>query len=422
MAGKKQTATMELAIGATIIAAVIILIVMLMAWGNSTSFLSRHYLVVVNMTNVGGLKEGAPVKLGGLQIGKVASIKIRPGATDLEIILNIDEKQLLPKDSTAKVSTAGLVGDAFMEVIPGHSADTIRRASTVAEAERLESSPLPDMSEILVKFNTLGDQLIILMNNVNDIAGDVQFRKSVKSLAVNMDAVTYQANLILQRSQSVIDNIETASQNVATLSTTLKDSVEKVTDDIERITETALGVADDAKSTIENLNSTITDIRSGVNRTINDAEFTAHLKNIAKNSDEISTRIAGRLNSVDEMVDNLNSISADLKVVTAKVREITTPIQSAAVADAVNAMSGAITSLGEVVERIKAEPVLALSVNKAADRIVKSKFDEMSRQPHLKSADAQLQEINRWVRESMRRGYMEDPGFDYHERPYVLDR
>jgi phospholipid/cholesterol/gamma-HCH transport system substrate-binding protein len=71
MAGRKSTATMELAIGATIIAGVIILVVMLMAWGNSTSLLGRHYRVVVNMTNVGGLKEGAPVKMGGFQIGRV---------------------------------------------------------------------------------------------------------------------------------------------------------------------------------------------------------------------------------------------------------------------------------------------------------------------------------------------------------------
>ncbi|MCC8189561.1 MAG: MlaD family protein, partial [Planctomycetes bacterium] len=237
MAGRKQTATMELAIGASIIAAVIILIVMLMAWGNSSSILGSHYRVVVNMVNVGGLKEGAPVKMGGFQIGRVASIQIRPGGTDMEIVLDIDESRSLPRDSTAKVSTAGLVGDAFMEIIPGTSAESLRRAATVAEADRLESSPLPDLSELFVKVNEFGDQLTILTTNLNDIVGDPEFRRNVKSLATNMDALSYQANLILQRGQVVMDSIEKvaanaekAAENVASLSVTLNESVARVTD------------------------------------------------------------------------------------------------------------------------------------------------------------------------------------------------
>ncbi len=440
MAGRKSTATMELAIGATIIAGVILLIVMLMAWGNSSSLLGRHYRIVVDMSNVGGLKEGAPVKMGGFQIGRVASIRMKQGATDMEIVLDIDEDRLVPRGSTAKVSTAGLVGDAFMEIIPSKSSERVRRASTVAEAERLDSSPLPDMSELFTQVSQFGEQLTILTNNLNDIIGDNQFRKNIKSLAVNMDAVAYQANLILQRGQNVIDNIETATQNVVVLSNTLKDKVEVVTDEVHQITgkvydiadranqtldqlsDRALTIADRTEETLENLNGGITDIRRGVNATIGNEEVAADLASSIKNINVISEGLAQRREEIDTLIRNLNSISVDMGSVSGRVREITTNIEPASVATTLNTLSGAIASMTDVVNKIKSEPVLALSVNKAADRIVKMKFDEMAKQSQYKSADATLDEINRWVREAMRRGYLHDPAFSYTDRPYVLDK
>ena len=442
MAGRKSTAAMELAIGATIIAGVIILIVMLMAWGNSSSILGRHYRLVVNMSNVGGLKEGAPVKMGGFQIGRVASIQIQPGGTDMEIVLDIDENRLLPQGSTAKVSTAGLVGDAFMEILPGKSADMLKRASTVADAERLDSSPLPDLSELFTKVNAFGDQLTILTANLNDIVGDVQFRKSLKSMAVNVDAVSYQANLILQRGQVVVDNIETASRNVSQLSGALKGSVEKITGDVEKITSSALGIADTAKETIveaktalggvaetistvkeavENINGGVTDARNAVNNTIGNPQFANDLRRTIANINAVTGLVAKRHDAMDSLITNLDVVMGNLREVSAHVKGITGGMDPQTIPDTLHSLTGAIASMTEVVEQIKKEPVLALSINKAADRIVKMKFDEMAKTQHLRTSDAVLDEINRWVRESMQRGRFLDPSYTENARPYVMD-
>lgn len=529
MAGRKSTASMELAIGATIIAGIIILVVMLMAWGNKSSLLGRHYRLVVNMKNVGGLKEGAPVKMGGFQIGRVATIQIQPGGTDMEIVLDIDENRILPKGSTAKVSTAGLVGDAFMEIVPGTSAEMIKRATTVADAERLESSPLPDMSELMAKVADFGDQLTILTTNLNDIVGDLQFRRSLKSMAVNLDAVSYQSNLILQRGQSVVDNVELASQNIAKLSDTLRDSVEKVTedvvgltsklnDDIGKLTTSALEISEKAKGTIdkvdgaldtaqttivdvkdavavaktaltgatdaiadvrdtistaktaietvkdtvdiakgtmstidsaavtarsavenvndavtlakgtvtkatdaiENISGGVTEARAAINNTIGNEQFAADLRQTIQNVNHVTASLAGRREAIDQLLGNVGGLSEDLRTVAQHVKGITGNIEPTALSNTLTTLNAAIASMTEVVEKIKKEPVLALSMNKAADRIVKMKFDEMARQPHLRTSDGALEEINRWTQQSMGQGYLQDPAFPQTTRPYVL--
>ncbi len=436
MAGRKQTATMELAIGATIIAGIIILIVMLMAWGNTTSFLGRHYRVVVNMTNVGGLKEGAPVKMGGFQIGRVATIQIRPGGTDMEIVLDIDENRILPKGSTAKVSTAGLVGDSFMEIIPGKLAGTIKRAATIADAERLESSPLPDLSELFTKVNAFGDQLTTLTTNLNDIIGDEQFRKNVKSLAVNIDAVSYQANLILQRGQNVVDHIETATQNISELTVTLKGSVTNLTervgevadtvkdtvDQVKHIADNAKTLVDGAEKAVANLDGGITDARRAINNSIGKPEVAANLSESIKNLRTISDGIAQRREAIGNLLDNLGTASGNLKEIVAAIDPATVRSSLNSISTALGTASGAVNTLTEVVEEIKKEPVLALSINKAADRIVKMKFDEMSKQPQFRTSDEVLKEINRWFNENMKRGYMTDPAYPYDNRPYTMNR
>ncbi len=595
MAGRKSTAAMELAIGATIIAGIIILIIMLMAWGNSSSILARHYRVIVNMPNVGGLKEGAPVKMGGFQIGRVASIQIRPGGTDMELVLDIDENRLLPAGSTAKVSTAGLIGDAYLEIMPGQSAEMVKRSTTIADAQRLASIPSGDISEVLAKVNAFGDQITVLTNNLNDIVGDAQFRQNLKSLANNLDNVTYQTNLILQRGQSVIDNIDAASQNVAKLTDVLRESVVKVTGDVEKITDAALSIAEEvklnlgdvkevvdgakkamtgvnevvakagesmttvqetlttakdgvktlvdtatdsmhkandavatAKATLEsaktgvehilakatdsmdkvnetivvakdgvnhivqkatdsmdrvnetivvakdgvghivqkatdsmdrvnetvvavkdnvttvlhnandtmatiktsaekmpalmeNVHAGVTDARNAVANTIGNPALGQDLRQTIANVNQVTGLLASRRDATEQLITNLAGLSGDLRGIAGQVKGITGGIDPGLIPATLGSLNMAIRSMTEVVDQIKKEPVLALSINKAADRIVKIKFDELAKNPAIRTSDQLLQEINRWVNEGMNRGYFRDPAYTYSARPYVVE-
>jgi ABC-type transporter Mla subunit MlaD len=313
-----------------------------------------------------------------------------------------------------------------MEIVPGKSAETLRRATDLADAERLESSPLPDMSELMTKVNNFGDQLNILTTNLNDIVGDLQFRKALKSMAVNLDNVSYQANLILQRSQGVVDNIELASQNVSTLSAVLKDSVEKATADVVGITASAKATIDnintgvaDAKNLIGNIDAGVTDARKAVNATIGNPDVAKNLTGAIANINSVTGLLAERNDATEQLIDNLSALSGDLKAVSAHVRAITGDIDPASVSKTINSLNAAIASMTGMVEKVKSEPVLALSINKAADRIVKMKFDEMAKQ-QIRTSDNTLKEINRWIRENMNQGYFTDPAYSYEVRPYAL--
>lgn len=104
-----------------------------------------RYQVLGRFSNVGDLKKGAPVKVAGVTIGKVASIKLADYFGEAE--LAIDRKVALPKDTIASIATAGLLGDAYVSLSPG-AADT-----DLHEGDRItHTEPALNVADLLGRY------------------------------------------------------------------------------------------------------------------------------------------------------------------------------------------------------------------------------------------------------------------------------
>lgn len=85
------------------------------------------YTVKARFTNVGQLKERAPVKIAGVRIGSVQSITLEPQRLDALVVLSIDKQfDQIPEDSSAAVFTSGLLGDQYIAIRPGGSPNMLR--------------------------------------------------------------------------------------------------------------------------------------------------------------------------------------------------------------------------------------------------------------------------------------------------------
>lgn len=85
------------------------------------------YTVKAHFTNVGQLKERAPVKIAGVRIGSVKSIKLEPQQLDALVELSISKKfDQIPDDSSAAVFTSGLLGDQYIALRPGGSPEMLQ--------------------------------------------------------------------------------------------------------------------------------------------------------------------------------------------------------------------------------------------------------------------------------------------------------
>ncbi|MGN6328082.1 MAG: outer membrane lipid asymmetry maintenance protein MlaD [Rhodanobacter sp.] len=85
------------------------------------------YTVKANFTNVGTLSVGAPVKMAGVVIGSVQSVRADPVQLNARVVLAIDKRyDAIPDDSAAAVFTSGLIGTQYVAIQPGGSPDMLK--------------------------------------------------------------------------------------------------------------------------------------------------------------------------------------------------------------------------------------------------------------------------------------------------------
>lgn len=77
------------------------------------------YSVTARFDNIGGLKVRAPIKSAGVTVGRIASISLDPTTFQGLVTLEIEQRFAFPKDTSAAILTAGLLGDQYLGLNPG---------------------------------------------------------------------------------------------------------------------------------------------------------------------------------------------------------------------------------------------------------------------------------------------------------------
>lgn len=80
---------------------------------------AQGYSVTAAFTNIGGLHVGAPVKMAGVQIGRVTGVRLNGQTYEAVVTMKLTSKYKLPMDSSASILTAGLLGAQYVGVTPG---------------------------------------------------------------------------------------------------------------------------------------------------------------------------------------------------------------------------------------------------------------------------------------------------------------
>jgi phospholipid/cholesterol/gamma-HCH transport system substrate-binding protein len=80
---------------------------------------TETYLVLANFDNIGGLKKRAPVKSAGVVVGRVENIGFDTETYEATVTLSIDKRYEFPKDTSAKILTAGLLGEQYVGLAAG---------------------------------------------------------------------------------------------------------------------------------------------------------------------------------------------------------------------------------------------------------------------------------------------------------------
>jgi phospholipid/cholesterol/gamma-HCH transport system substrate-binding protein len=110
-------------VGALVLGALVILGATIFLLGRQEHLWERKVAYPLRFARTNGLQRGAPVSLSGLPIGSVDSLHFSPegGPDYIEVWVRVDADAAsrIRSDTTASIRTLGLLGDKYIELVPG---------------------------------------------------------------------------------------------------------------------------------------------------------------------------------------------------------------------------------------------------------------------------------------------------------------
>ena len=102
---------------------VIFLSVVFLFFGFSTMKLqnSDNYNISALFNRIDGIKIGSDIRMSGIKIGTVASQELDNSSFEAKVLMSIYSKILIPEDSSAKITSDGLLGGNYISIEPGGS-------------------------------------------------------------------------------------------------------------------------------------------------------------------------------------------------------------------------------------------------------------------------------------------------------------
>ncbi|HKE10673.1 MAG TPA: outer membrane lipid asymmetry maintenance protein MlaD [Myxococcota bacterium] len=88
-------------------------------------------VLYADFDQIGGLKSRAPVMIAGVKVGQVGAITLDESMR-AHVKLEIDRKLQLPRDTSAAIQTAGLLGDQFIALEPGADDKFLQSGEVIA--------------------------------------------------------------------------------------------------------------------------------------------------------------------------------------------------------------------------------------------------------------------------------------------------
>jgi phospholipid/cholesterol/gamma-HCH transport system substrate-binding protein len=107
------------------------------------------YEMTASFRSVEGVTVGTDVRLAGVKIGSVTSLRLNPTSFFADATFTVAEGVELPDDTSARISSEGLLGGSFVEILPGGSVTNLEPGAEIEDTQGSVS-----LIELLLKYAT----------------------------------------------------------------------------------------------------------------------------------------------------------------------------------------------------------------------------------------------------------------------------
>ena len=344
MPSQKQLKWSQLRVGLTLLFASITLAVLIFVMSGTGGWFTRKITLRSYFDNAGGLREGAPVRLAGVDIGNVTGIRIvgdKP-TTPVEVTMKVNTKYKfnLRKDSITLLATAGVLGETYVDIDSSTAS-----AAEAKDGDTLAARNQPDIQDVVRASQGTLQNMDALLKRVDRIVAFIESGQGSIGKVIYSPALYDQLNATVAEFKGLVDDIQKGKGSLGPLFTSDEvykkanaalDKLNAMVDELQQGNGTAGKLLKDpelynnANKTVANVRQLTDDINAGkgaLGKMAHDQEFAAKLQTTMNNLAGLSERLekgegtAGMLFKDPALYNNSNQMLVEARELVKSIRE-----------------------------------------------------------------------------------------------------
>jgi phospholipid/cholesterol/gamma-HCH transport system substrate-binding protein len=341
---QKQLKWSQLRVGLTVLIASVTLAVLIFLMSGTGGWFTSKITLRSYFDNAGGLRDGAPVRLAGVDIGNVKGIRVVSGkpATPVEVTMKVNTKYKfnLRKDSITLLSTAGVLGETYVDI------DSVTaKGPEVSDGDTLAARSQPDIQDVVRASQGTLQNMDALLKRLDRILAFIESGQGSIGKVIYDPALYDRLNATVTEFKGLVDDIQSGKGSIGPLLTNDEaykkviatiDKLNAMVDDVQQGKGTAgkllkdPALYDNANKTIANVRQLTDDINAGkgaLGKMTHDEEFAAHLQTLMNNLSTLSQRLekgegtAGMLFKDPALYNNSNQMLVETRELVKAIRE-----------------------------------------------------------------------------------------------------
>jgi len=337
----RSLAWAELKIGLVSIFALIVATTFIFLLTGSSGFWWQRYGLKTVFPQVAGLKEGAPVRLAGVEVGSVTAVRFIGDRVEIEMEVLKENQPRITTSSVATLGSVSLLGEAAVDITASSSGTPIEEWGYVTSRGGGGS------------ISSVADSANASLEQATALIQDIRAGKGTLGRLFTDEALYRELTNLVTSAEAVANNI---NQGRGTLGRLMKDP----------------SAARSLEQSLDNLQAVTARIRAGegtLGKLLHDDSLATSLKSATGNIDTLTGRISrgegtlGKLATDQELYNRLTSVSDRLdKVVAALQQGEGTAGQLLRDKQLYENMNGTMVELRNLVAAIRKDPKRFLNV------------------------------------------------------------